>query len=112
LGFGLSFASADDLKRLDQADNGTFKAADGVTLLYALAEPQAPKAGQRYPLVIFLHGAGGIKPAGERNPKRSWDGGGQFFETMTEDCYFFLPQAAGSWSGIPWDKLPYKMRNH
>ena len=41
------------------AENGSFKATDDSTLLYALSEPQSLKNGKRYWLVIFLHGAGG-----------------------------------------------------
>jgi predicted peptidase len=103
----LSFAEAADLNRLKEGDNGSFKAADGSTLLYALAEPENPQAGKRYPLVIFLHGAGGM--GAERKSGRGSDGGSKFFQTMTEDCYFVMPQAWEIWSGIGWGKTPYKM---
>ncbi|MEI6970947.1 MAG: prolyl oligopeptidase family serine peptidase [bacterium] len=107
--FGVQVAGAADCKLLNDADTESFKASDGRVLLYALAKPQVLKTGKKYPLVIFLHGAGGMRPAGERNPQRSWDGAGQFFETMTNDCYFFMPQANSIWSGIPWAQLPYTM---
>ena len=55
----VTHARAADLNRLKEADNGSFKATDGSTLLYALTEPQKLDKGKRYPLVIFLHGAGG-----------------------------------------------------
>jgi poly(3-hydroxybutyrate) depolymerase len=29
---------------------------------------------------------------------------------MTEDCYFFMPQARGVWAGIGWGKVPYRMK--
>jgi predicted esterase len=100
---------AADLNVLNESDRHTFNAKDGSKLLYALAEPEKAKPGKRYPLVVFLHGAGGMRPAGERNAQRSWDGAGQFYETMTEDCYFFMPQANSVWSGIAWEVLPYRM---
>jgi len=103
------FVNADDVNRLREGDNGSFKAADGGTLLYALTEPKAVKADKKYPLVIFLHGAGGI--SGERKADRGKDGADQFFQTMTEDCYFFMPQASEVWAGIGWGNAPYKMND-
>ncbi|MHC4879983.1 MAG: carboxylesterase family protein [Planctomycetota bacterium] len=103
-----SVAGAADIKRLKAADNGSFKVSDGSTLLYALSEPEKLKQGERYPLVVFLHGAGGM--SGKRKTDRGKDGGDQFFQTMTEECYFFMPQASAIWSGIGWGKTPYKMK--
>lgn len=108
LGISVSHANATDLNQLKDADNGSFKAADDSTLLYALSELQNLENGKRYPPVLFLHGAGG------KSAKRKWDrgkdGGWQFFQTMTEECYFFMPQAIEIWSGIGWGKVPYKMK--
>jgi len=103
-----SVAGAADIKRLRAGDNGSFKAVDGSTLLYALVEPEKLETGKRYPLVVFLHGAGGM--SGKRKTDRGKDGGDQFFQTMTEECYFFMPQASAVWSGIGWGKVPYKMK--
>ena len=76
--------NADDVNRLREGDHGSFKAADGGTLLDALTEPKAVIADKKYPLVIFLHGAGGM--SGERKADRGKDGADQFFQTMTEAC--------------------------
>ena len=35
-----------------------FKGADGGTLRYRIQSPAKPEAGRKYPLVLFLHGAG------------------------------------------------------
>ena len=35
-----------------------FLASDGDSLLYRVLEPQNPERGKKYPLVLFLHGAG------------------------------------------------------
>lgn len=107
LGLGPGFVHADDVKRLRDGDTGQFKAKDGGALLYALTEPKAAKPDKKYPLVIFLHGAGGM--SGERKADRGKDGADQFFQTLTEDCYFFLPQASEVWAGIGWGNAPYKM---
>ncbi|MEI6972926.1 MAG: prolyl oligopeptidase family serine peptidase, partial [bacterium] len=130
LGLGAAVAHAESTDLLGSADTGTFKAKKH-TLLYALVEPKAlrgesgapadakkkpvaskkPAAGgKRYPLVVFLHGAGGM--GSERKTGRMGDGAGQFVETMTEDCYFFMPQASQIWSGVPWAPAPYSMKEN
>jgi predicted peptidase len=107
LGSGL--AHADDIKRLRDGDTGEYQAKDGGKLIYALTEPTAAKTDKKYPLVVFLHGAGGM--SGERKADRGKDGANQFFQTVTEDCYFFLPQASEVWAGIDWGNAPYKMND-
>ena len=47
--------------------------------------------------------------SGERKADRGKDGADQFFQTMKEDCYFFMPQASEIWAGIGWGQVPYKM---
>jgi predicted peptidase len=54
-------ADAALLKNLNRDDfsSGSFTEGDG-TLVYRLLPPAHPQAGQRYPLVIVLHGSGAI----------------------------------------------------
>ncbi len=39
-------------------ESATFQSESGQTLPYRMLRPVAPDSGQRYPLVLFLHGAG------------------------------------------------------
>lgn len=41
-------------------ETGQFTAADGTLLAYRLLRPAQVRAGQRYPLILQLHGSGGI----------------------------------------------------
>lgn len=74
--------NADDVNRLREGDNGSFKAADGGTLLYALTEPKAVIADKKCPLVIFLHGAGTWNS--RRTEVRTTSSGNQ--RTPTRNC--------------------------
>jgi predicted esterase len=110
---------------LEEHDDGEFTASNGKKLLFALVEPEdmgAPPtakraagakaaAGARYPLVIFLHGAGGQAGYGQRKG-RSNDGGSKLFQSVVslgQPCYFFMPQAFDVWAGIGWGNVPYTM---
>ena len=50
----------------------------GDSLKYRLLRPEAEKAGQKYPLVLFLHGAG---ERGDDNQKQLVHGGQVFRES-------------------------------
>ena len=55
--FGLAGAArGDDVGRL--LEKRTYKDADGKTLPYRLLKPGAYDPRKKYPLVLFLHGAG------------------------------------------------------
>jgi predicted peptidase len=109
LALGFVVAHAGDLKVLKANDDKEFKAGNGKTLLYALAEPQKAEKDKRYPLVVFLHGAGGM--GAKRKPGRGSDGGFRCFQSVEEPCYYLMPQAWETWSGIGWGKTPYKMKD-
>ena len=52
-------AGADELADLrDQTQKRVYKDADGKTLLYRLFVPKGYDAKKKYPLILFLHGAG------------------------------------------------------
>lgn len=46
--------------QVDAFTSGTFTAADGTVVPYRVLPPLHARAGQRYPLVLQLHGSGGI----------------------------------------------------
>lgn len=51
---------------LEAFESGEFVARDGMRLRYRLLPPQDPQPGQRYPLVLQLHGSGGIGDDNQR----------------------------------------------
>ena len=54
---GLSrFVAADEIE--DRFEKKVFTTKDGGKLNYRYLAPVAPKTGEKYPLVIFLHGGG------------------------------------------------------
>ena len=79
----------------------TWKAADGVELPYRLFTPSNLVPGQKYPLVVFLHGAG---QAGNDNEKQlnSWP---KYWATddvqSAHPCFVLAPQTTGSWGKPP-----------
>ena len=54
----LGFVSSNALLAEDPFEKRTFSGADGHSLSYRLLSPPNLAAGQKYPLVVFLHGAG------------------------------------------------------
>ena len=79
----------------------TWKAADGVELPYRLFTPRNLVAGQKYPVVVFLHGAG---QAGNDNERQlnSWP---KYWATgdvqSAHPCFVLVPQTTGSWGRPP-----------
>lgn len=74
---------------------------DGTTLKYRLYKPAA-KAGAKYPLVLFLHGAG---ERGDDNEAQLQHGVRDFLERQTEaPCFLIVPQCPREefWVEIDW----------
>jgi predicted peptidase len=74
-------------------------------LLYRLARPLAVEAGTRYPLVLFLHGAG---ERGTDNDRQLIHGVPQFLSTENRakyPCFLIAPQCPPGqrWVEVPWD---------
>ena len=70
----------------------TYRDEAGNKLHYQLMEPWKPKAGEKYPLVVFLHGSG---ERGSDNVSQMKNGVHAFCEkTMREKhpCYLLVPQ--------------------
>ncbi|MBC7818448.1 MAG: prolyl oligopeptidase family serine peptidase [Planctomycetaceae bacterium] len=101
---GLSARSlfADELA--DKFEKKQFKNADSQMLLYRFLQPAKLEAGQKYPLVLFLHGAG---ERGDDNTKPLVHGVKTFAtpEFLTKfPCFVVVPQCPENtkWTDIDW----------
>ena len=75
-----------------------FRGTDGGTLHYRLFKPKGADSGKRFPLVLFLHGAG---ERGDDNRKTVVHGIGEFLSRQEKHpCYIVIPQCptGGRWS--------------
>ncbi|MCA0235823.1 MAG: prolyl oligopeptidase family serine peptidase [Bacteroidetes bacterium] len=89
----------------------TYDGAEGQQLLYQLMEPVKKTAGQKYPLVIFLHGSG---ERGTGNNEQMRNGVHAFCEKNTlknHPCYLLVPQCPPEevWGGVSrdWEKVAF-----
>ena len=84
----------------------------GATLPYRLLRPAKVEEGKRYPLVVFLHGAG---ERGTDNEKQLVHGSTLFTKPANREkfpCFVVFPQCPDGkqWVQVPWgDKTPHKM---
>lgn len=82
-----------------------FEAADGAKLRYRLLKPIDFDPQQKYPLVIFLHGAG---ERGDDNAKQLVHGGRNLADEMLRrrhPAFVIFPQCPDEkkWVEVPWD---------
>jgi len=88
---GLSrFAAADEIE--DRFEKKVFTTKDGGKLNYRYLAPVAPKTGEKYPLVIFLHGGG---ERGDDNTLQLLHGVKRFAQDdflKQYPCYVIAPQ--------------------
>lgn len=80
----------------------TFTAADGAALNYRLLSPKNPEAGKKYPLVLFLHGAG---ERGTDNAIQLKHGAPLFAKPEVREkfpCFVLVPQCPPdkTWSAV------------
>lgn len=101
----------------DQFEAREFKGADGKVLKYRLLKPidfDAAKAGdgqQKYPLVLFLHGAG---ERGDDNVRQLIHGGRNFADEALRKRYpafVVAPQCPEEkkWVEVPWEGKEHSM---
>lgn len=90
---GVSVASAQGTDASSWESNlsrETKELAGGETLRYRLYKPSEPRSGERYPLVLFLHGAG---ERGDDNAAQLKHGVREFMERQDQNpCYLLVPQ--------------------
>lgn len=84
-----------------------FKSAAGKKLLYRLFRPAGMDEKQKYPLVLFLHGAG---ERGDDNQAQIRNGVRFFLQNQaTFPCFLVAPQCPGKfqWVDTPWGNLKH-----
>jgi poly(3-hydroxybutyrate) depolymerase/lysophospholipase L1-like esterase len=98
----LSFAFA---VRADDFEARVYSAADGANLPYRLLKPATIEAGKKYPLVVFLHGAGEV---GSDNALQLKHGAPLFAKPDAREkfpCFVFVPQCPKGKKWVEWDWL-------
>lgn len=100
-------SSQSEISQLFEAK--TFKSAAEFTLPYRLLSPAAPEAGKRYPVLLFLHGAG----------ERGSDNEKQLVHVVQElakpemreryPCYLVVPQCPEE---IKWVDVDWTQQSH
>lgn len=98
----LSLLAAFSLVRADEYEARTFSGADGKTLPYRLLIPKNYDKAQKYPLVLFLHGAG---ERGTDNAAQLKHGAPLFLKPEVRDqfpCFVVAPQCPNEqqWSAV------------
>ena len=93
--FSLEFVAAQD-----EYERSVFVSSSGDSLNYRLLEPEVMQAGEKYPLVLFLHGAG---ERGDDNEKQLTHGGQMFLNPVNREKYpafVLFPQCpeSGYWA--------------
>lgn len=102
---GMNPLSADDIE--NRFEKKVFTGKDGGTLNYRFLAPVAAKAGEKYPLVIFLHGAG---ERGEDNTAQLIHGVKRFAQDdylKQYPCYVIAPQCPENkiWASTHWSAV-------
>ena len=93
--FSLEFVAAQD-----EYERSVFVSSSGDSLNYRLLEPEVMQAGEKYPLVLFLHGVG---ERGNDNEKQLTHGGQMFLNPVNREKYpafVLFPQCpeSGYWA--------------
>lgn len=65
-------------------EKDVFISSDGDSLLYRFLRPEVMKPGKKYPLVLFLHGAG---ERGNNNERQLMNGGQMFLNPVNREKY-------------------------
>jgi lysophospholipase L1-like esterase/poly(3-hydroxybutyrate) depolymerase len=106
--FGIAFAlvAAIPMRAAEEYEARTHTDAAGHTLGYRLLIPRNYDRATRYPLVLFLHGAG---ERGSDNTAQLRHGAGLFLKPQVREkfpCFVLAPQcpAEQKWTDIDWQK--------
>jgi lysophospholipase L1-like esterase/poly(3-hydroxybutyrate) depolymerase len=91
--------------RGDDFEARIFSSADGAKLPYRLLRPVNIEPGKKYPLVVFLHGAGEV---GSDNALQLKHGAPTFAKPDAREkfpCFVFAPQCPKGKKWVDWDWL-------
>lgn len=111
LGVLLTLATAAALRAEDDFEKRGYAAADGKTLPYRLLKPLRYDAKQRYPLVVFLHGAGERGSDNERQLAHCVRDFAKPEVREQHPCFVVAPQCGGAyrWCEVDWgDPKPHQ----
>ncbi|MGE3805775.1 MAG: dienelactone hydrolase family protein [Gemmataceae bacterium] len=87
-------------KKESPLEKDTYTDKNGKTLPYRLLKPKKIEAKQKYPLVVFLHGAG---ERGNDNEKQLIHGVGNFVENLDKHpCFLVAPQCPSGQKWADW----------
>ena len=100
----LALVAVFPLRSAEEYEARSYKGSDGATLLYRLLTPKNYEPGKKYPLVLFLHGAG---ERGTDNSAQLKHGAGLFLEPAVREkyaCFVVAPQCPPEqkWTDIDW----------
>ena len=70
-------------------EKDVFVSSAGDSLPYRMIRPESMKAGKKYPLVLFLHGAG---ERGNDNERQLTHGGQMFLNPVNREKYLAMPE--------------------
>ncbi|AMV17220.1 alpha/beta hydrolase-fold protein [Planctomyces sp. SH-PL14] len=105
-----STLSAGESVNKDSFEKHVFE-AEGASLPYRLLKPANVESGKKYPVVVFLHGAG---ERGTDNEKQLVHGMSVFLDGQfrkDHPCFVVVPQCPDKtmWVDIPWDSPQPRM---
>lgn len=106
----LGLLSVGALRAEDAFEKRTFTGANGKTLPYRLLSPAKLEPGKKYPLVVFLHGAG---ERGSNNESQLQNCARDFAKPENREkypCFVIAPQCDGAyrWCEVDWgDPKPH-----
>ena len=84
ISLGLLFLLTISVSAQEVYQKEVFISSRGDSLKYRLLRPEKEKAGKKYPLVLFLHGAG---ERGSDNEKQLVHGGQMFLNPVNREKY-------------------------
>lgn len=82
---------------------------EGKRLLYREIQPEGVDASRRYPLVLFLHGAGERGSDNRRQMVHGIKSLVAFSKAYGEPCFYLIPQCP---EGRQWVKVPWGAKSH